>query len=85
MNALIKASYIGHLNVVKRLLDCEEITTNLQYKGEYTALMMALTGGNKDVANLLRQFEKKKIIEGFKMLDRYYPTDLMNLIIKFLI
>ena len=52
--ALMIASWKGHMGVVKRLLECKEITVNLKntYDGN-TALSMASQNGHLYVVNRL--------------------------------
>ena len=76
------ASRVGHLDVVNRLLDCKDINVNLQDIDGRTALMEASRHGHLDVVKKLNVFQKAQIIKGFKLVNRSFPNDLINLIVK---
>ena len=80
--ALMRASFRGYLDVVNRLLDCKGINVNLQDKCGRTALMEASRQGHLDIVKKLNVFQKAQIIKGFKLVNRSFPNDLINLIVK---
>ena len=84
---LILAAKNGHLPMTNRLLECKEIDVNPQDNVGRTALIRASWHGHLDVANLLLDFQKTQIREGFELSyshgSLYIPVDLIELIIGF--